>query len=194
MTEFHRNKHSTDGHASHCKMCLKASYQANKARDLANSRKYYREHGKELRKHPKKEKQFSADEETYQKEHEKFFNEEMIFIQREKWQAREYDPAARAKHHKKYYEEHKVEIANRNRHFYHRNRNVLLEKAQLKRDALSDEEREAYNKRRNELQKLKRDNMSDEEWEAASVEWRGRYRLNKGGEVRPYKRNKRRKL
>jgi len=194
ITEFHRNKHSGDGRASHCKTCMKAYYQANKERDCANSRKYYKEQGKALRKLPKKEKQFSVNEEIYQKEHEKFFNEEFIFIIRAKWQAREYDPVARKKHHIKYYKEHKAEISTRNRGFYRRHRDEILEKAQLKRDALPKKVRAALNKKHNAAQQLKRDNMSNEEYEVASAGWRERYRLQKGGEVRPYRRAMRRKL
>ena len=193
MTEFHRNKHNSDGRASRCKACLKAYYQANKERDLAGSRKYYQEHGKALRKLPKKEKQFSVNDEAYKKEQEKFWNEECYFVKRAAWQAREYDHVEQAKRRKKYYEAHKNKIANRNRDFYRRNRDVLLEKAQEKRDKQSKKERDVFNKNHRENQRINRENMSDEEWEAASEVWRERYRLEKGGEVRTYRRNKRRK-
>ena len=195
ITEFHRNKHSSDGRASHCKVCLKLYYQANKIQHCSNSRKYYKEQGKALRKLPKKEKQFSVNEETYQKEHEKFFNEEFIFTLREKWQAREYDPVANRKHHRKYYAANKTEINAKNLRFYYRNREEILEKAQLKRDALTKKDRNTLNKKHRETQQLKRENMSDEDWETASVEWRERYRLKKlPVDVRPYRRGKRRKI
>jgi len=192
ITEFHRNKHSSDGRASHCKMCLKAYYQANKKRHCASSRKYYKEQGKALRKLPKKEKQFSVDEEIYQREHEKFFNEEFIFTKRAK-AIRNYDPVAQRKHRRKYYNAHRVEINARNRGFYYRHQDEILEKAQLKRDAMPKKERKVFNKKHRVAQQLKFKNMSDEEWEAASARWRERYRLKKDGEVRPYYRSGRRK-
>jgi len=174
---------------------MKALYQENKERDLANSRKYYKEHGKALRKLPKKEKQFSVDEGAYQKEHEKFFNEEFIFVIRERAkEKREYDPIATRRIRKKYYDSHRVEITARNHRFYLKNRDKICEAARIKRDGLSTEELAVVNKEHNEYQRKKRRDMSDEQWEVKSIERREKYRLRKGGEVRPHRRGTRKKL